>query len=143
MGFGRKTLVQVDHSSVTPENTNIEVMSVYRLLTHLERVKKITEYKLSYSVVERKPPSSEGGDGFSIKIKDPHKYRLMTEGASAPTCKSFFAHCSLEQLGTSKIIQKIFRWRFERTWQCCKVQKPYVITVKPVNLKAGAPVQIM
>lgn len=142
--YGDRTLIQVDHSSITPDNTNVEVMTCYRFLTHLERVKRITAYKLSYSDCERKPSGAEGGDGFTLKVKDPHKYRLMSESSSSSsTCKSFFATCSLEELKKSEMIQKVFRWRFERTWQCCKVAKPYVISSKAIQLKAKEPTQIM
>ena len=37
---GDKSLVQIDHSSINPENTNFEVMSLYRLLVLLEKKRK-------------------------------------------------------------------------------------------------------
>ncbi len=141
---GDKTLIQVDHSSITPENGNCEVMTVYRFLTHLERVKKITEYKLSYTECERKPASSDGTDSFTVNIKDAHKYRVLADssGSSGTTCKSFFA-ASVDALNGSDKVTKVFRWRFERTWACCKVQKPYVMTTRALQLKANAPAQIV
>ena len=133
----------MDHSSITPENGNCEVMTVYRFLTHLERVKKITEYKLSYTECERKPASSDGTDSFTVNIKDAHKYRVVADGSgSSGTCKSFFA-AFVDALNGSDKVTKVFRRRFERTWACCKVQKPYVMTTRALQLKANAPAQIL
>lgn len=57
------------------DNTNFEVMSLYRYLVHLEKAKKITKYELSYSSVERKPTSEE--DGFTVKLATPHKFKVL------------------------------------------------------------------
>ena len=85
--LGDKTLVQVDHSSITPESTNLGVMTMYRFLTYLERVKRIVEYKVSYTDCAR--DSSNSGDGFSICIKTPHKYKILPGASEKTSSKSF------------------------------------------------------
>ena len=50
---GDKTLIQIDHASITPDNTNIEVATMYRYLTTLEKKKKTTSYQASSNVLRR------------------------------------------------------------------------------------------
>lgn len=46
---GDKSLVQIDHASVVPENTQVETVTMYKLLILLEKVKKVTAFKVSYT----------------------------------------------------------------------------------------------
>ena len=136
-----KTMVQVDHSSVTPESTHTEVMTLYKFLCHLERVKRITEYKISYSNCSRMAPGSAGsGDGFNISLKEPHKYKC-TNASERTSAKTFFGP-SMTEVEQSTVIGKVFRFRFERVSSCIKVQKPYCILLKGVSLKANQPTQV-
>lgn len=133
-----KTLIQVDMSSVTPDTAQIQVMSLYRFLVLLERSKKLSQYKLSYTECVRKSGSSGGSDGFEVSLKDPHKYKSLASAEKAATAKSFFG-ANMAEVEKSTFLAKIFRWRFERVHAVCKVQKPYVILKSALQLRAGQP----
>ena len=140
---GDRTLLQVDHSSISPDSTQQEVCTLYKFLTHLERVKRLTEYKLSYSECTRQQSggSSTSTDGFQITLKEMFKYKSLG-GERAPTQKSIFARC-MQGVSGSSWVAPVFRWRFERVHAICKVQKPYVINVKAISLRAGSPQKIV
>ena len=137
---GDKTLIQVDMSTVASENTNMEVMSVYRFLVHLEKAKKITKYSLSYSSVERK--QSSDGDGFTVALATPHKFKVLLpqDASKKPSCKSWFGDC-MEAVDKSSVLAPVFRWRFERVNAVSKIQKPYVMLTRSVTLEPGKPVE--
>lgn len=136
---GDVTLIQVDHASITPEHSHMEVMSLYRFLVLLERVKRISAYKLTYTDCKRK--DSGGSDGFQVTIAEPHKYKTMAAGEGrAVTCKNFFA-THLQGLKSNSVLLTLFRWRFERVHACCKIQKPYVVLSRAIEVKAGKPVE--
>lgn len=136
--LGDKTLVQVDRSSILPEQTHQEVMTLYKFLTLLERVKRITEYKISYSECAR---SGQGpADTFNICLKHPHKYKLLNTSERSSS-KSFFAK-SIDEIERSSVAAKVFRFRFERVTGCVKIQKPYVMVVKGMTLQPNVPIQI-
>lgn len=140
---GDKTLVQIDHSSVVPENGHIETTTLYRVLILLEKIKRVTEFKLSYSQCVREDGGANATDTFRITLVDRNKYKCLGETGRATTCKSFFSKCAekvkLSQFG---LISPIFRWRFERVHGCLKVQKPYVCLLLATEVKAGQPLQI-
>lgn len=143
---GDRTMLQVDHSSISPDSTQLEICSLYKFLTHLERSKRLTDYKLSYSECIRQAPqsgapSNASADGFKITLKETFKYKCIG-GERAATHKSFFARC-LKQVAASTAVASIFRWRFERVHAICKVQKPYVMTLKAIQLQAGSPHRIV
>ena len=140
---GDRTLIQVDHSSISPESTNFEVMSLYRFLVHLERVKRLSEYKISYSDCARKVPTTAGanvGDGFNVCIKEAQKYKPLSPDSKV-SAKSFFAPL-MGAVESSEIVSKVFRFRFERVHASIKIQKPYCMLTKAISVKANQPTQI-
>ena len=136
---GDKTLIQCDHASVSQDSTQLEIMSLYRFLVLLERVKRITSYKLSYSECTREEGQGSQ-DKFKVTVKDAHKFKVVSSGAEKVSCKSFFG-ASMAAVAASNLVKTLFRWRFERVHACCKIQKPYVITSKVIELAAGKPAQ--
>ena len=141
---GDRTLVQVDHSSVSPDSTNLEVMSLYRFLVHLERVKRLSEYKISYSDCSRKVPTTAGvnvGDGFNVCIKESRKYKTLPSPNGKASAKAFFAPL-MQAVESSEIVSKVFRFRFERVHASIKIQKPYCMLTKAISVKANQPTQI-
>ena len=136
---GDKTLIQVDHSSISPDNGNTEIMTVYRYLVLLERHKKVTKYDMSYAQVSRL--TGTDSDGFSVSANNSHKFRVMNDASKAPSCKTWFGD-SIAQVASSNIVQKVFRFRFDRVNACSKIQKPYVVLKQPVSLKVGRPAKV-
>lgn len=131
-------MIQVDHSSIDPTSTQLEICSLYKFLTHLERVKKLTQYKLSYTDCSR--ATSGPAENFTVTIDQESKYKCL--GAEkAVSNKSFFSSC-IEAVRSSEVLNAVFRWRYERVHSVCKIQKPYVMTVKPVQLKPNQPTQV-
>ena len=129
---GDKSLVQIDHSSINPENTNFEVMSLYRLLVLLEKKKKIQKYDVS-----------AGEDGFDVSVKSAMKFvsvEVKSENEKARTSKSWFFN-NFGKLESSPIIKPVFRFKYERVQGILKAQRPYCVTKIPLTLKAGSPVK--
>ena len=112
---------------------------MYRFLTYLERVKRIVEYKVSYTDCAR--DSSNSGDGFSICIKTPHKYKILPGASEKTSSKSFFGK-SMDELEKSPTLSKVFRFRYERVNSVVKIQKPYVMLLTGLTLKPGQPTQV-
>lgn len=134
-----KSLISVDHSSINPESTSTEVMTLYRYLVLLERQKKITKYDLSYSEISRL--SGSDTDGFSVKINQGHKFKVMNDATKAASCKTWFGD-SVSKVETSSTVQKVFRVRFDRVNACSKLQKPYVMLKHALSLQLGRPVKV-
>ena len=67
--LGDKTLVQFDSSSIDPTKDKVEVMTLYALLTMLEKSGLMVEHKVSMASVERK---QEGNKDTSV-VKVPEK----------------------------------------------------------------------
>ena len=86
-------------------------MSLYRYLVLLERQKKVTKYDVSYSDITRQ--NSGDTDGFLVKISNGHKFKIMNDSGKTPTCKTWFGD-SLSLVEASDVIQKVFRFRFDR-----------------------------
>ncbi|CAK9064429.1 Uncharacterized protein SCF082_LOCUS33169 [Durusdinium trenchii] len=74
---GDRTVVQIDMASLNPDSTAIESMTLYKYLILLEKQKKVTRYDVSYSEISRQVDAS--GDGFSVKVKNPHAYRTIPD----------------------------------------------------------------
>lgn len=95
---GDKTPVQIDMSSLNPDNSSQEVMTAYKYLTTLEKQKKVTTYEISYSNVSR--CSDSNGDGFKMEVKSAHLYRTIPDSCwSRVSCCCinflyFFGLCS-------------------------------------------------
>ena len=49
---GDKTIVQIDMSTLQPDSTTFDTMSIYKYLLLLEKHKKVTAYDLSYTVFQ-------------------------------------------------------------------------------------------
>ena len=135
---GDKTLISVDHSAINPESTSTEVMTLYRYLVLLERQKRVVKYDFSYSEVSRL--SGGDTDGFSVKISQGHKFKVMNDAAKAATCKTWFGD-SISKIEASSAVQKVFRVRFDRVNACSKLQKPYVMLKHALSLQLGRPVK--
>jgi hypothetical protein len=155
---GDKTLVQLDESTVKQDSTSMEVMSFYKLLVTLERVKHVTEHKVSYCSVKHTAAGADSTqDGFTITVETAMKYKLQSIGepksaakkkASEPddaaskksTCKNVFGW-KPEAVYDATAVAPMFRFRFERVGANLKVQKPYVVTTRAIMLTTGKPVQ--
>ena len=136
---GDKSMLQIDHSSIVPDQNHVECMSLYRLLVHLETTKKLATHKVSYTDVKRVTDhNSTKPDSFEVTIKDRHQYQPLSEAGKANTMNFFFSQ-SIAQVRDSKHLACIFRWRFERVHGCLKVQKPYVLNCVALDLKAKQP----
>ena len=135
---GDKTLIQVDYSSISPENGNTKVMTIYRYLVLLERQKKITQYTISYAEISRQ--ASADTDGFSVKVSNGHTFKVLNNSSKPATCKTWFGDC-LTEVAASSTVQKVFRLGYDRVNACSKIQKPYCILQHPLSLKVGRPVK--
>ena len=80
---GDQSILQVDMSGLKPETTNIETMTLYKYLYTLERNKKVTEHKFSYSNIKRLESDSEK-DKFEVSVATPMKYVTKLIGAAEP-----------------------------------------------------------
>ena len=116
-------------------------MTLYKLLVHLERVKRLTEYKISYTDCARAVAESGGGDSFRVNLKQPQKYKCLGSTGEKTSSKSFFGSC-MPAVEQSTVIGKVFRFRFERVSGCIKLQKPYCLILKGITLKPDQPVQV-
>ena len=135
--------MQFDHSSLTPESSRVEVLSMYRLLILLEKSTKLTEHKVSYTDCKRlKPSAGSTPDGFELTINAAHKYTSLTDLEKKPNAKNMFAQ-TVETLSSSTYLRTCFRFRYERVHGALKVQKPYVVTSRPIELKAKALLQVL
>ncbi|CAK9000441.1 unnamed protein product, partial [Durusdinium trenchii] len=134
---GDKTTIQVDTSSLQPESTAQETMTIYKYLLMLERTKKVTEYSLSYSVRTRRATS--GADGFDIAAKNKHTYKTLPDLSKPLTCKSVFHDCA-PRVKASKACLTVFRFRYDRVHAVAKVQKPYIFSKVALTLEPGKPV---
>ena len=52
LGLKEKTIVQIDMSTLQPDSTTFDTMSIYKYLLLLEKHKKVTAYDLSYAVFQ-------------------------------------------------------------------------------------------
>ena len=102
----------------------------------LERHKKVTEYDMSYAQVSRL--TGTDSDGFSVSANNSHKFRVMNDASKTPSCKTWFGD-SIAQVASSNMVQKVFRFRFDRVNACSKIQKPYVVLKQALSLKVGRP----
>ena len=138
---GDKTPIQVDHSGLSPDSNSIEIMTVYRYLTHLEKKKKVTSYKMSYHDISRK--INDQTDGFDIKENADMKFACVDDAKSAnkPSSKYWFFK-RVEEVEKSEWVQPCFRFKFERVQGISKVQKPYIITSVAMQLKPNVPVKV-
>ena len=106
--LGDKTLVQVDLSSLNPESGSFDVMTLYKYLVTLERVKRVTSYELSYSECARKLQGA--GDSFDVKAKNAHSYKCMPDLTKAMTCKTIFFN-SFQTIEAGHGLVTVFRFR--------------------------------
>ena len=107
--LGDKTPIQVDMASLNPEQGgSFDVMTLYKYLLTLERVKRVTSYEISYSKCTRKV---EGGqDNFLVEPSTPHACKCMADLTKALTCKTiFFNSAAVIAEGVGLI--SVFRFR--------------------------------
>ncbi|CAK9008227.1 unnamed protein product [Durusdinium trenchii] len=131
---GDRTAIQVDMSSLNPESSAFEVMSLYKYLITLEKSKKVTQYELSYCEIQRQVDAS--GDTFKVQPKNMHSYRTMPDTSKPLTCKSAF-YDSATRIADSKALLCIFRYRYDRVHAVTKCQKPYVMTQVACTFEPG------
>ena len=134
---GDKTTVQIDMSTLQPDSTTFDTMSIYKYLLLLEKHKKVTAYDLSYTQCSR----VSGSEGFNIAPKDLHVYKTMPDLTKALTCKSVFWDCALSVKKSHGLLD-VFRYRFDRVNAVTKVQKPYVFSKVALSLEAGQPMEV-
>lgn len=138
-----KSLIQVDDSTLRADATSTTVMSLYKLLVTLEKTKRVTDHKISYLDVKRKEESEEELDGFTVSIRNPQKFKPMKNPSGREeknSCKNVFSRC-VDSVENSSNLVVVFRFRYERVGGTVKVQKPYVITSRALQLSKGKPVQ--
>ena len=141
---GDKTMLQVDHSSISADNNHIEVMSLYRLLVLLETNKKVLEHKVSYTDVSRVNDANSGSvDSFKVTLAERQKYICLKDTVKVVNMKNFFGPgpC-MTRVEQSPYVGGVFRWRFERVHGTLKVQKPYVLSLRALDLKAKQPIEV-
>lgn len=136
---GDRTLIQVDMQSLQPESTAVEAMSAYKYFLLLEKHKRVTSYEVSYSTCARK--SGPGSDGFEISPKELHCFKTLNDLTKSLTCKTIFWDSAVK-IESSKGLQTVFRFRFDRIHAVTKVQKPYVFTRAALALEPGQPVLV-
>eukprot|EP00438_Fugacium_kawagutii_P011181 Skav236378 [mRNA] locus=scaffold2027:89794:98542:- [translate_table: standard] len=144
-----RSVVQLDEGSFSAEAQGCQTLTVYKLLLRAETEKHVSDHRMSFLQITRKPSVQAGEDGFDIQIKNPMTFRCLrdprTLGAGAEervTSKNFFSKC----LGTSlahETCQVVFRYRFERVGQSFKIQRPYVITSKALTLQKDKPLKLV
>ena len=93
---------------------------------------------MSYAEISRQ--ASADTDGFSVKVNNGHKFKVLNDSSKPATCKTWFGDC-LKEVAASSTIQKVFRFRYDRVNACSKIQKPYCILKHPLSLKVGHPVK--
>ena len=136
---GDKTVISVDMSSLNPESTGNDCMSLYKYLVLLEKQKRVTSYDMSYSSCKRS--TTAGNDAFEVEIKNGHHFKTIADTTKALTCKSFFHDC-FTAVKASEACQTVFRFRFDRVHACTKVQRPYVYTSVAIEVEANQPLQL-
>jgi hypothetical protein len=142
---GDQTWIQVDTNGINPDTTAIETQTVYKYLVSLEKMKKVTDYKMSYLKLKRKDGAGADVDGFTVEIEKNMKYSSVQIGklSTSTSCKSWYRTNgpAYEKSVGSKFMLPIFRWKFERVHSMSKIQKPYMITKVAMTLPAGKPVK--
>ena len=76
--LGDKTMVQIDQQSVNVDQNSFDVMTLYKYLTTIERIKRVTSHSVSYTDITRQTDSA-GQDSFKVEVKTPHIYQTMPE----------------------------------------------------------------
>ena len=140
---GDQSYLLVDQSGLK-ESTLVTPETLYKYLVILEKTKRVTEYKVTYSDITRKTGSQT--DGFDVKLSANMKYCAHMVGNKAPplSCKNWFAPDSdyFAKFKESEFMTSLFRFKFERVCSTSKVQKPYAVTTTPLTLTPGKPVKV-
>lgn len=145
---GDRTLFQLDEASFAAEAQGFQTMTLYKLLLRAEREKNLTEHRLSFMDIKRKPTVEAGEDGFEVTIKAAMTFRCLRDPRSFAedkteriTAKNFFAKCVGPTL-PKEMAQPVCRYRFERVGQNFKVQRPYMITTRGLTLHKDKPLKL-
>ena len=136
---GDQTMILVDQSGLK-DSTAVTPETLYRYIVQLEKTKRVTQYKLSYTNIERH--SQDGTDGFKVEVKTPMKYvpqgpdpKLSSKNWFSPSGKAF------AKLENSQYLQSLFKFKFERVQVMTKIAKPYVVASTAIMLSPGKPVK--
>eukprot|EP00435_Cladocopium_sp_Y103_P012551 s4234_g3.t1 len=146
MGRGDATVCQFDESSLKPESTNIEAWSLYKMVTQVEKHKRLAKVNVSFLKLTRKQDDA-ALDGFEVEMTAKMKYQPITaqrDLQKAVTCKNFFkwfAGDKVKAIDESPYIMTVFRFRYEGVGTNLKVQKPYVLTKTGIKLELQKPVK--
>ena len=145
---GDQSLIQIDESSMASEAQGFSTLSLYKLLVRVEAEKGVTEHRMSFLDVTRKPAVEAGSDGFEVKVKSPMTFRCLrdpravVEGVNERlSCKNFFSKAVGPTL-PQQLARTVFRYRFERVGQNFKIQRPYVVTASAVTLQKDKPFKL-
>lgn len=147
MPLGDQSVVQLDEGSFSAQGQGVSSLTLYALLLRAEKEKGINEHKLSFLTVERKGDQSveAGNDAFDVKVKTAMSFKFVKDPRPGQedkvNQKNFFskaAGCTRN----SDLIAVVNRFRFERVGQSFKVQRPYCLVLKAIQLKKGQPYKL-
>lgn len=117
-----RSVVQLDESSFSAEAQGCQTLTIYKLLLRAETEKHVSEHRMSFLQITRKPSVQAGEDGFDIQIKnamtfrclrDPRSFQGSGDNQERVTSKNFFSKCLGSTLA-HETCQIVFRYRFER-----------------------------
>lgn len=152
---GDKTTVQLDMSSVDPNQDKVQPMTLYAMLIMLEQKGLMVDHKMSYSRLARK--AEAGSDKFEVNIPEKYVYRFLADSelpeallkqkkasgkGSEVNAKNIFIHAHADANAWEKI-GVVIRFRFEKVAKCLKAMKPYVITQTALKLLPGKPLEAL
>lgn len=146
MDRGDATVCQFDESSLKPESTNIEAWSLYKMVTQVEKFKRLAKVNVSFMKLTRKQDEASL-DGFQVEMTAKMKYQPITaqrDLQKPATCKNFFKWFTGEKakaIDESPYIMTAFRFRYEGVGTNLKVQKPYMLTKVGIKLELQKPVK--
>lgn len=144
---GDHAIIQLDEPSFNPEGQGVATMTMFKLLLRAEKEKGLNDHRISFCAVHRKNADAleAGTDGFEIKVKAAMKFKFLKDPRAGQedrvTSKNFFAKC-VSSVTSSEHICKVFRFRFEKVGANFKVQRPYVLTTKALQLKKDIPMKL-
>ena len=95
--------------------------------------------------VKRKEESEEELDGFEVTVRSPQIFKPMKNPSGKEekaSGKNVFSRC-MDSLESSPALVVCFRFRFEKIGGTLKVQKPYVVLSRAIQLTKDKPLQAL
>ena len=139
---GDKTPVQIDETTFGPDGAQgVSTLSIYKLLLRAETEKHVSEHRVSFLKIQRKQAVEAGEDGFEVTVSKTMVFKACKDPRDPDkvTCKNFFSRF-INQLPEALVT--VVRFRFERVGQNFKIQRPYVLTSRSVNLEKEKPLKL-